>query len=163
MPKIYRIRYIPSEITDLSSDELLYRDNMYLITQCKPIKPRDDIFYGLSCIFIENGWKISAIMDQDKKIKYWYCDIIDICYEQENDTYFIHDLLTDVKIKPDGMIEVIDLDELAAAFEDGLITKEQMLASLRKTNNLLNLIYSLDMPTHIMNIVREFTGLEYSL
>lgn len=163
MAKIYRIRYIPSEITDLSSDELLYRDKRYLITQWEPVKPRTDISYGLSCIFIEDGWKVSAIMDQDKRIKYWYCDIIDIFYEEENDTYFIYDLLTDVKIRADGMIEVIDLDELASAFEEGLITKDQILASLKKTNSLLSLIYSLDLPTHIMNIVRELTGLEYSL
>lgn len=160
MPRIYRIRYIPSETVDLSSDTLLFRDHRYLITEWKPIKPRDDIASGVSCVFLENGWKISIIMDSEKKIKYWYCDIIDTDYDEKTDTYYLYDLLADVRIMADGRVEVIDLDELAVAFEKGLINRNQLLMSLKKTNSLLNFIYSSDLPTHVLNIMRDNTGWE---
>lgn len=158
MPRILRIRYIPSETVDLSSDTLLFRDDRYLITEWKPIKPRHDIAAGISCVFLEQGWKVSAILDCENKIKYWYCDIIDINYEKETDTYSLYDLLTDVKILDDKRIEVIDLDELATAFEEGLITPKQLSMSLKRSNNLLNMIYNSDLPTYVLNIIREHTG-----
>lgn len=160
MPRIYRIRYIPSETVDLSSDVLLFRDQRYLITEWTPIKPREDIAYGVSCVFLEQGWKISAIMDREKKLKYWYCDIIEIKYEQETDTYYLYDLLTDVRIMADGRVEVIDLDELAVAFEEGLISNQQLSLSLKRSNTLLSFIYSLELPARVYNIIRDHTGLE---
>ncbi len=160
MPRIYRIRYIPSETVDLSSDTLLYRDDRYLITKWKPIKPRDDISAGISCVFIENGWKISAIMDHENRIKYWYCDIISIEYDHSSDTFYLYDLLTDVRIMPDGRVEVIDLDELAVAFDEGLITQKQLFLSLKRSNDLLQLIYNSDLPALLLDIFRNHTGWE---
>lgn len=159
MPRIYRIRYIPSEIIDLSSDRLLYRDKHYLITEWEPIKPRDDIKHGISCVFLDKGWKISAFMNESKKLIYWYCDIIDIEYDEETDTYSLYDLLTDIKIMPDGRVEIIDLDELAAAFEEELISGKQLSMSLRQSNDLLQLIYSTDVSEHIRNIINSHTGI----
>lgn len=159
MPRIYRIRYIPSETIDLSSDRLLYRDKHYLITEWKPIKPRNDIKYGISCVFLDKGWKISAFMDADRKINYWYCDIIDIEYKEETDTYSLYDLLTDIIIMPDGRVLIIDLDELAAAFEQELITDKQLSMSLRQSNDLLRMIYSTDVPEYVKNIINSHTGI----
>ena len=144
MARIYRVRYIPSETIDLSSDKLLYRDNKFLITKWKPIKPRSDVFSGISCVFLEQGWKISAFFGQDNEIIYWYCDIVDISFNRETDTYYLYDLLTDIKILPDGRVEIIDLDELAIAFEENLITNEQLIKSLKQSNSLLDLIYTQD-------------------
>lgn len=160
MPRIYRIRYIPSEIVDLSSDKLLFRDDHYLITSWKPIKPRDDIASGISCVFLDHGWKISIMLDPENKVKCWYCDIIDIEYDQSTDTYSLYDLLTDVRIMTDGKVEVMDLDELAISFEEGLITPRQLSLSLKRCNSLLNRIYSSDLPSYVLNIIREHTGLE---
>lgn len=160
MPRIYRIRYIPSEIVDLSSDTLLFRDQQYLITEWKPIKPRNDISWGLSCVFLENGWKISAFFDDDKKFKYWYCDIVDIEYRQETDIYNLYDLLVDVKVMNDGKVEVIDLEELAFAFETDLITPKQLSMSLRKTSELLNFIYSSNLSATVRDIIFNCTGKE---
>lgn len=159
MPKIYRIRYIPSETIDLSSDSLLYRDEHYLITEWEPIKPRDDIKYGVSCVFMDKGWKISAFMDADREIKYWYCDIVEIEYNEEMDTYSLYDLLADIKIMPDGRVEIIDLDELAVAFEEKLITCNQLSMSLRQSNSLLQLIYSIDVPKYVKDIIANCTGI----
>lgn len=44
-------------------------------------------------------------------------------------------------IYPSGLIKVVDLDELADAVEQKLITTEQLLDSLRKLDALLRLIY----------------------
>ncbi|NLE25609.1 MAG: DUF402 domain-containing protein [Clostridiaceae bacterium] len=159
MTRIYRIRYIPSETIDLSSDKLLYRDEKYLITQWNPIKPRSDILSGISCVFFEQGWKISAFLGQDNEIIYWYCDIIDIRFNGETDTYYLYDLLTDIKILPDGRVEIIDLDELAIAFEEHLITNEQLIKSLKQSNSLLDLIYTRDVPQYMREIILDHTGI----
>ena len=49
--------------------------------------------------------------------------------------------MADVIIYPDGRMKVVDLDELAEAMEENLITKEQMISCLRSLNHLLSLIY----------------------
>ena len=54
------------------------------------------------------------------------------------------DLLADVLIYPDGFVKVVDLDELADAEEAGIITKDQLLKSLRTLDRLLGMIYSGD-------------------
>jgi len=159
MPKIFRIRYMPFEKVDLSGDTLLFRDDKYIVTEWVPIKKRDDISFGISCVFIDEGWKISGMMDEDKNIKYWYCDIIDIDYDIENDTYYLYDLLTDIRINKDS-IEVLDLDELAEAFSQGMITEEQVLMSLKRTNNLLSFAYKNDLPSYTKSIIRKLTGKE---
>ena len=41
--KIYRKRYIPNEIVDISSDEVLKCDEDMLVTKWLPIKKRPDI------------------------------------------------------------------------------------------------------------------------
>jgi len=160
MPKIYRIRYIPSETINLSADRLLYRDEKHLITEWEPIKPRDDVRHGISCVFLDKGWKISAFLDESRKLIYWYCDIVDIEYNRETDSYLLYDLLVDIKILPDGRVEVYDLDELAAAFELSLITEKQLYMSLRQSNGLLQLIYTSDLPGYVNSIIKDYTGVE---
>jgi len=160
MPRIFRTRFIPSETLDLSKDVLHYRDQNYLITEWLPINPREDIAFGISCVFLQHGWKISAILDREKKLKYWYCDIMEIVYNENTDTYHLYDLLTDVRILPDGTVEVIDLDELAMAYEQGLITSQQLSMSLRQADSLLRRVYGREFPGKVHEIIREFTNLE---
>ena len=159
MARILRSRYIPLETIDLTADELLYRDENYLITRWTPIKPRKDIASGVSCVFLKKGWKISAFSDDSKKIVYWYCDIIDIEYDKETDTYLLNDLLADIKIMEDGKVQIIDLDELAIAFEEGLITKNQLISSLKKSNELLSLVYRNDVAAMVKEIILKHTGI----
>ena len=42
---------------------------------------------------------------------------------------------------PSGRIKVMDLDELADALEQGLITQEQTINCMKQLNDLLTLIY----------------------
>ncbi len=137
MPNIFRIRYIPAETVDISGDQLLYHDEEVLVTAWTPIHPRKDIHHGLSCVFLMEGVKVSRFMDVEGKTLYWYVDLVDISHDAQTDTYRLYDLLADVRIFPDGRVEVIDLDELADAMENDLITVAQGIKALRILNRLL--------------------------
>ena len=41
--KLFRKRFIPDEIIDISKDEVIYRDDDLIITKWLPIHPRGDI------------------------------------------------------------------------------------------------------------------------
>ena len=145
-PKIFRKRYIPLEIVDISSDEVIYRDEGELITRWNVIKPRKDFSNGVSYTFLKDGFKVGRFYDDQGKFLYWYCDIIDVVYEEEYDRYTLVDLLIDIKIMPDGKIRLLDADELADAAQKGLINLEEVCRALKKMDNLLKMIYSQDFP-----------------
>ncbi|KNY29109.1 DUF402 domain-containing protein [Pseudobacteroides cellulosolvens] len=145
-PTILRKRFIPFETVDISGDEMLYRDDSLIITRWKVIKARKDIDRGVSFAFLKDGYKISRFYDPEGNFVYWYCDIIDVEYDSVKDTYTLTDLLVDVKILPNGEIRVLDVDEVADALEENIITKEQACDSLRKLHKLLELIYSGEFP-----------------
>ncbi|HEY5584080.1 MAG TPA: DUF402 domain-containing protein [Ruminiclostridium sp.] len=148
-PNILRTRYIPFETVDISSDELLFRDDELLITRWNVIKPRADISVGISYTFLKEGIKISRFYDAYKKFVYWYCDIIDVKYDSVIDQYTLIDLLLDVKLMPDGTMKVLDANELAIALEEGLITQEQACSALKKMDTILQKIYKNSFPPSI--------------
>lgn len=139
-PTVLRRRYIPDETVDISEDTLIYRSKELLVTRWKVIKPRTDFASGISFSFLKDGYKISRFYDADGVFLYWYCDIIDVGYDEVKDTYTMADLLVDIKLLPDGTLKVLDTDELAEALEKGLVTQEQACRSLRKLNELLKMI-----------------------
>jgi predicted RNA-binding protein associated with RNAse of E/G family len=155
-PQILRKRYIPCETTDISSDELLYRDEDIIITRWNPIKPRKDFSRGISFTFLKEGYKISKFFDKGGDFIYWYCDIIDVEYDCKKDVYTLNDLLIDVKILPDGTVYILDCDELAEALENSLITQVQALNALRRMDKLLKMIYNGDFPPEACD--RRFEG-----
>ena len=55
--------------------------------------------------------------------------------------YIFTDLLADVVIMPDGFVKVLDLDELAEATKQGLLSSEELQLSLIQLNKLLQCIY----------------------
>jgi hypothetical protein len=140
-PTVLRRRYIPYEVVDISGDELLFRSNELLVTKWTSIKPRPDFHGGISFTFLEKGYKLGRFYDKNKNFLYWYCDILDVQYEQTSDTYTLNDLLVDIRIYPDGKVEVLDADELAQALEEGLVSREQAAASLKILDGLLKMIY----------------------
>lgn len=136
--KIYRKRYIPNEIVDISGDKVLQLTDELMITEWVPINPRNDISYGKSYTFFNKGWKISKFLDENKELICWYCDIVES--HVNNDEYTIIDLLVDVKIYPNGEYEVLDLDELDEAVSHGLISEDKKEEALEKLNRLLEII-----------------------
>ena len=135
--KIFRKRYVPNEIVDISGDEVIYRDEERLITKWIPIKPRTDFESGMSCIYFNHGWKISKFFEKGGKFKCWYCDIVDYTYDKEEDKYVIIDLLLDVIVYEDGHYEVLDEEELMEALEVGIVSSEIVTEANRKLNELL--------------------------
>lgn len=139
--KLYRKRVIPDECLLLEDDIILYSDQEVIITKWNTIRPKKTLHHGFSCYFIERGYKVSKFYDHDGNLISWYCDIIDHSYNASENSYTFKDLLIDIIVYPDGSVRVVDLDELADASRDGLITNEEMQLALRRANKLLSLIY----------------------
>lgn len=156
-PVLLRKRYIPEEVVDISSDVLLYRDEELLVTKWSAIKPRLDIQGGISYTFLREGFKLGKFYDLKGEFLYWYCDIIDVLYDEAKDTYTLDDLLIDIKLLPDGTIKVLDADELAEAFERKLVSSEQVCRALRKFDHVLKLIYSGKFPPEACNRFSYFS------
>ncbi len=140
-PILYRKRLIPQECVLLKDDRLLYRDDQIIVTGWNTLKPRKDLHHGFSCYYLQEGIKVSRFYKEDNSLLYWYCDIVDYDYDVKTDTYIITDLLVDVIVYPDGFVKVVDIDELVAAQETGLLTEDMLKKSLLTLNRLLQIIY----------------------
>lgn len=139
--KLYRRRIIPEECIALEDDVILHADTEVIITKWNTLRPKKTLHHGYSCYFMERGYKVSKFYDHDNKLISWYCDIIEYDYRKEDNAYIFTDLLVDVIVYPDGFVRVVDLDELADAIRDGLLTPEQIQKALRRTDKLLSVIY----------------------
>lgn len=145
-PILYRKRLIPEECILLKDDRVLYRDEQIIVTGWNSLKPRKDLHHGFSCYYLTEGIKVSRFYREDGSLLYWYCDIVDYEYTEENDTYIVTDLLADVIIYPDGFVKVVDLDELVTARESGILSEAMMHRALLRVNHLLQIIYAGDFP-----------------
>lgn len=139
--KLYRKRYIPAQCIPLADDVVVERTDDHILTTWKTINPKTAFDHGSSCYLLKDGVKISKFYRPDGSLLYWYCDIVEYEFNETGDTLTVTDLLADVIIYPDGRTKIVDLDELADALEQGLITQTQLTASLRQLNSLLSLLY----------------------
>lgn len=146
IPVLYRKRLIPNECVLLKDDILLFRNDNVIVTKWNTLRPKKTLDHGLSCYFLNDGIKVSKFYDHEGNLISWYCDIVSHTYNEETDTYIFTDLLADVIIYPDGFVKVVDLDELADACEQHLITPEELQLSLRQLDKLLSTIYRGDFP-----------------
>lgn len=139
--KLYRRRLIPHECIPLPHDIILsYRDGV-LVTSWQTIRPKKNMDHGYSCYYLKEGYKISKFYRADNTLLYCYCDIISPAYEDDTHTLTVTDLLADVIVYPDGSIQVVDLDELADAYEQGMLSASQLMLALRTLDRLLSLLY----------------------
>lgn len=138
---LYRRRLIPDETVHLNADVILYQDDTVIITKWQTIKPRKDMDHGFSAYMLKDGIKVSKFCRADNSLLYWYCDIVDYEFDDAQNSCTSIDLLADVLLYPDGQVRVLDLDELADAYAQNLISKEQLQASLIRTDKLLKEIY----------------------
>ena len=141
-PLLYRKRYIPLEVKSLNDDEILFADDEIIVTKWNTFKPKKDFSNGISCTFINDGYKISKFMNENGELVYYYCDIIKSEYQKDENIWIFTDLLADVKIYPNGATEVVDLWELSQAYRKNLISAEIVMEALEKLDKLLNLVYS---------------------
>lgn len=138
--RLIRKRFYPEEEIDISSDQVVYLDEEVLITRWLPIKKRDDIKRGVSCVYLNKGLKISKVYDYDDKLLYTYCDVIKTHIEK--DIIVTEDLLVDVVIYPDRTYKIMDIDELVMLRRQNKISEDLLLEALEKLNFLLNDIYT---------------------
>jgi len=134
---LYRKRFIPDECIHLKDDQILYKDDRKLITKWIVLKPRKDFHHGCSCYFFNEGIKISKFYREDGSFLYWYCDIVRYSYDKSQNALTIIDLLADVIVYPDGKVKVMDVDELSAAREDGIISDADFFLSVKNLGFLL--------------------------
>lgn len=137
--KLYRRRFIPNELKLLTDDKILHIDDNLIITSWTTLKPRSDFASGISAYYRKEGFKISRHYGADGTFTRWYCDIV--TESQTGNEITFSDLLIDVVIFPDGTVRVVDLDEVADALEQKLITSDMLMQALRSTDKLLSYIY----------------------
>ena len=141
-PTLYRRRIIPDECVMLKDDIILYCSRERIVTSWNTLHPKKDLHHGMSCYFLQEGFKVSKFCHEDDSLLYWYCDIVDFNYHPGDNSLIVTDLLADVIIYPDGFVKVVDLDELVAALESRSISFDTLKSSLMRLDKLLNLIYS---------------------
>ena len=139
-PVLFRKRLIPQECVQLKDDEILTCNDSVIVTKWKALKPRKDLDHGYSCYFLKEGFKVSKFYDANNTLLYWYCDIVDFQYEEDN-RLIVTDLLADVIIYPDGFVKVVDIDELVKCLDAQTISVEQLKCALTRLDNLLQIIY----------------------
>lgn len=137
--QIYRKRLIPAECILLKDDVIVEQNEDVIITKWNTLNPKTTFSHGCSCYFLKEGIKISKFYRSDNTLLYWYCDIVSFSHEDAG--LIVTDLLADVIIYPDGAVHVVDLDELADALDNGLISSDQLSCCMRQLNKLLSLIY----------------------
>lgn len=141
-PILYRRRIIPDECIMLKDDIILSCSKERIVTSWNALHPKKDLHHGMSCYFLQEGFKVSKFCLEDDSLLYWYCDIVDFNYHPTDNSLIVTDLLADVIIYPDGFVKVVDLDELVAALESRSISLDTLKSSLMRLDKLLNLIYS---------------------
>ena len=139
---LYRKRLIPEECILLKDDIILESNQEYILTKWNTLKPKKDLHHGYSCCYLDKGLKVSKFYREDNSLIYWYCDIVDYEWKENQSVLITTDLLIDVLIYPDGKLKVLDLDELADAQDQGLISGELLKKSLRRADRLLQDIYA---------------------
>ncbi len=146
---LYRKRYIPSEIIHLKDDVIVHQGENRMVTKWDVLHPKAKFSHGISCYYMDKGWKISKFLNKENALVYYYCDIIDTTYNEEENCYVFTDLLADVIIYEDGFVKVVDLGEIAEALGEGIITEREAKLSLSRLDELLEVIYSGGLPEMI--------------
>ena len=152
MSTLYRRRLIPNECVCLKDDCVLRQNDTEIITVWKTLHPKTEFAKGISYYILDNGWKISKFYNSQNDLVYIYCDIIDVIYDKHNDAYTFVDLLADVIIENNGLVRVVDLDELATAYVAGIITNELLVTAIYRLNDLLSKIYSDELTPYLKKI-----------
>ena len=90
---------------------------------------------------MQEGYKVSKFVDKCGDLVYYYCDIIDTSFDENEKKYIFSDLLADVIVYKDGRVKVVDLGEIAEALENNLISMDIAKKALMRLDKLLMVIY----------------------
>lgn len=138
--QIYRKRFQPDECVLLKDDEIIYSDASYICTKWDTLKPRNDFDNGASIYDIEHGVKVSKFCKNDE-IVYYYIDIIEMEYNEEDDTYLCTDYVLDIILETDlSKYKILDEDEFDELIEKGMFNTKQITDTYNKLNFMKNCI-----------------------
>lgn len=140
--EIYRKRLIPEECIHLKDDIILSMNEDHIISKWMTLKPKQDLDHGFSCYFLKEGIKVSKFYRKDNSLICWYCDIVSYEWDSAHHVLTATDLLIDILVFPDGSLQILDLDELADAEDQQLISSSLLKEALRRANHLLTQIYA---------------------
>lgn len=141
-PELYRKRLIPLQNIPLKDDIILFESDEIIVTKWHTLNPKIEFDHGISCYFLKDGVKVSKFYMADGTLLYWYCDVVEYEFDEKANRLTVVDLLADVLIYPDGTVKVVDLDEMADAFGQGLLSAELLREGMYRLNRLLTKIYS---------------------
>ena len=140
---------MPSEVVHLKDDIITYQGENVMVTKWDVLHPKAKFSHGVSCYYMDKGWKVSKFLNKNDELVYYYCDIIDTTYNQEENFYVFTDLLADVIIYEDGFVKVVDLGEIAEALEEKIITDREAKLARSRLDALLEVIYNGGLPEMI--------------
>lgn len=140
--QLYRKRLIPAECILLKEDTVIEQTPELVLTSWKTLNPKTTFSHGCSCYFLKEGIKLSKMYRKDNTLLQWYCDIVSYDYNKQENILLVTDLLADVILDCKGDMRVVDLDELADAFSQKLLSEEELCHCLRTLHTLLAAIYS---------------------
>lgn len=148
---LLRKRYFPNEEIDISDDDVLYVDDELLVTSWVPIRSRGDIKRGISYYFLNEGYKISKVFNNDDSLKYYYCDICRYEVNKDKKIYKMIDLLVDIEVFPDKHYIVLDFDELIDLFERKEISPKEYMRSVKNFSDLVTKINNGEFPYEVLD------------
>ena len=140
-PTLYRKRLIPNECILLKDDIIREVTDDHILTRWNTLKPKKILHHGESCYYLNKGVKVSRFYTKDNFLICWYCDVVSYEWNEDRSSLITTDLLLDILVYPDKSFKILDMDELAQAHAEGLLSDELMRCSLFTANRLLNDIY----------------------
>lgn len=140
-PTLYRKRLIPDECILLKDDIIREVTDDYILTRWNTLRPKKILHHGESCYYLNKGVKVSRFYTAEDILICWYCDIISYEWNKDKTSLTTTDLLLDILVYPDRTFKVLDMDELAQAHAEKLISDELLQRSLFTANRVLNDIY----------------------
>lgn len=140
-PTLYRKRLIPDECILLKDDIIREVTDDYILTRWNTLRPKKILHHGESCYYLNNGVKVSRFYTAEDILICWYCDIVSYEWNDDKSSLITTDLLLDILVYPDKSFKILDMDELAQAHKEKLISDDLLQQSLFTANRVLNDIY----------------------
>ena len=140
-PTLYRKRLIPNECILLKDDKICEVADDHILTRWSTLRPKKILHHGESCYYLKKGVKVSRFYTEENILICWYCDIVSYEWNGDRSALTATDLLIDILVYPDRSFKILDMDELAQAHAERLISDELMQQSLFTASRLLNDIY----------------------
>ena len=139
--RLFYKRLAPVRINEMRDDTIVHADDDIIITKWHTPRPKAEFTHGASCYFINEGYKVSKFYGEGNEFKFYYCDIITV-HTEDNDDIICTDLLLDVIVEKDGRSRILDIDEAIEAHKTGQITTCELTGALDSLDRLLKIIYS---------------------